>query len=352
MKLNWDQKILEDYIKNQVEENQSLEYKSAAKLSRSRENIDDITKTISSFANANGGIVIFGIAEFKERDKKHLPEKLDSINCTQFSKEWLDQIISNIQPKIPQLKIISVKIDESTSEVVYVVEVEKSNTAHQATDLKYYKRLNTTTIALQDFEIDDLKNRSKTPNIILEFKLKKIITKVTTRKNDNRKYLEKSILSLIPSTYTVDSVKTEYELLVRARNIGSIVAHYVVAFVTLPYKFYQEKAVSKRSEVNEFVDEIIELEGKNTIREVVGSQFSGGRVAFPQYGPSRYEPILPNLSMKILKINLKNIDDNNFDINWIVYSDNSKPNEGSIKLIDIELEEINEEDFKDETRLY
>ncbi|MBI4641109.1 MAG: hypothetical protein HY731_10470, partial [Candidatus Tectomicrobia bacterium] len=45
------------------------------------------------------GTIIYGVKEYLAPDKKHLPEKLDGIDRTQFSKEWLEQVINgNIEP--------------------------------------------------------------------------------------------------------------------------------------------------------------------------------------------------------------------------------------------------------------
>jgi len=41
-------------------------------------------------ANSAGGIIIYGIKEYDEADKRHLPEKIDPIQQNVFSKEWLE----------------------------------------------------------------------------------------------------------------------------------------------------------------------------------------------------------------------------------------------------------------------
>ena len=81
-------------IADQIEESSILEYKAAESLGRSDGKKRDITKDISALANAAGGILIYGIREHTDPDQSHLPEALDPVDQSKFSKAWLDQIIS------------------------------------------------------------------------------------------------------------------------------------------------------------------------------------------------------------------------------------------------------------------
>jgi len=173
----WTQtKIEQEYIHAQAEESTTLEYKAADALGTSDGKKKEITRDVSALANAAGGIVIYGIKEYDQGDKKHLPEKLDPVARTHFSKEWLDQVINNIRPRIEGLAIYPVPVNEDTrpNEVVYIVEVPQSTTAHQATDLKYYRRYNFERLAMQDHEIRDVMNRGAKPNAEVEFSWKRV----------------------------------------------------------------------------------------------------------------------------------------------------------------------------------
>lgn len=64
-----------------------------------------------------------------------------------------------------------------------------------------------------------------------------------------------------------------------------------------------------------------------------------------KYGPSRFEPILPNRTFRI-DSDLSNLhhfyrDYYDKEINWVVYADNSEPLTGKIKIGDIDVEHEN-----------
>jgi len=162
---------LEALISDQVEENSALEYKAAEALGRTERKKRSITKHISALANAGGGRLIFGIKEFDEEDKKHLPEKLDPVDQTQFSREWMDQIASLVRPKIEGLKIHPVHIGPGLNDYCYVVDVPQGTTAHQASDQRYYKRRNFEAPPMEDYEIRDVMNRISHPVLSAEVRV-------------------------------------------------------------------------------------------------------------------------------------------------------------------------------------
>src|SRR5687768_17044874 len=110
--MTWDLKSIQSYIDNQIEESLNLDYKAADALQKTDGRKKEISKDVSAMANAVGGIIIYGLKEFEESTKKHLPEKIDAVNRSDISKEWLEQVInSNIQPKIERITITPVTVD-------------------------------------------------------------------------------------------------------------------------------------------------------------------------------------------------------------------------------------------------
>jgi predicted HTH transcriptional regulator len=60
----WTEKDLKKIIDENLTEYSTLEFKSLAALNR--DNKEEISKDIASFANAAGGVIIYGIKEVKE----------------------------------------------------------------------------------------------------------------------------------------------------------------------------------------------------------------------------------------------------------------------------------------------
>ncbi|ALR29109.1 transcriptional regulator [Chryseobacterium sp. IHB B 17019] len=183
----WTLDKLNTFIKEGVEENLHLDYKASGSISRKNDKKNEISKDVSAFANSDGGVIIYGIKEFDDPNKKHLPEKIDPIDGNEYTKEWLEQIInSTISPKVHNIVITPIQVEEKDkNKLVYVVEIPKGNTAHQMSDKRYYRRYNFQSIAMDDWEIKDIINRTSKTQVNLVFKAntpKKFLLKMLTPK--------------------------------------------------------------------------------------------------------------------------------------------------------------------------
>lgn len=162
----YDQQYLENLIRDKVEENLNLDYKAADALEHNDKKTSEISKDVSSFMNADGGLIIYGMKE--DPINKHLPHSIDPINRKQISKEWLEQIITGkIRPMLDNLSITPIEIDNDVNKVVYVVEIPKGLTAHQAEDKKYYRRYNFMSVPMHDYEIRDIFNRRENTKLVI-----------------------------------------------------------------------------------------------------------------------------------------------------------------------------------------
>lgn len=161
----WTVDHLRQLIDDSIEESSTLEYKGAGAMSKKDEKKKEIVKQVTAMANSTGGTIIYGMAEYNDDGKKHLPEKLDPINRSEISKEWLDSIIQSIQPRIDGVKIHPVTDTADDNLVYYVVEVPQSHTAHQGRDHRYYKRRNFQLLPMEDYEVRDVMNRKSHPKI-------------------------------------------------------------------------------------------------------------------------------------------------------------------------------------------
>lgn len=268
----WTKGKIEEYISQGIEENKHLEYKGAGAVGKSEEKKKEISKDISSFANSDGGIIIYGIKEFDDNLKRHLPEKIEPIDRTEFSKEWFENIITgNISPTINGLNIFPVVVDDATNFVVYVIEVKKSRTAHQAADNRYYKRHNFKAIPMEDWEVKDVINRANKPIIDI------IIYGV---KNPDLKHPE--------NVY-------EYELLIVLKNNGNIGAQQIEVYVEFEKNLFafikkpKPVVIDKRIQVrfNNRKDNKIVIEN----REIITSSY--------------FQPLLPQVFREIGTIEIK-----------------------------------------------
>jgi hypothetical protein len=328
---------IENLIKDKVEENLHLDYKAAGSLLNTDGKKSEIAKDVSAMANSDGGIIIYGIAEFSDSDKKHLPEKISPINRNEFSKEWLENVInSNISPRIDGLLITPIPL-ENEQEVVYVVDITKSTTAHQNTkDFKYYRRYNFSVLPMLAYEIQDVMNRNKHPEIVLDFNIEKY-TSIKVKEeyvSELAKYT-----TLIPEKIIKTSTINETSYILRCTpfNEGKVYAKYInYQLKVRPFDVILEPKLNQMDESFEFAT----IFGDNTIRDVVDYVSLPRGEGYPKYGPSRFDPVLPNTRgySKNIKLNpdYKYMDG---EIEWTVYADNALPKTGKIKLNDVVLKE-------------
>jgi hypothetical protein len=148
---------LERLVANQIPESLHLDYKDSRALQRSNAS-RELPKDVSAFANSDGGLLIYGIQE-----EGSIPVRLDGgIANSEVSREWIEQTInSNISPRIEGLKIRQIPISDTHS--AYIISVPKSYRApHQERKgHKYYKRYNFESLPMEDYEITDLRSRSR-----------------------------------------------------------------------------------------------------------------------------------------------------------------------------------------------
>lgn len=77
--MRWNEPALLTLISDQIEEADQLEYKGARSLKKADRERDEIGKDVSSFANGGGGTTIYGINEFDDAPRRHLPEKFNRL---------------------------------------------------------------------------------------------------------------------------------------------------------------------------------------------------------------------------------------------------------------------------------
>ena len=146
---------IERMVHGQVQESIHLDYKASGGADPNRP--VEIGKDVSSFANSDGGVIVYGVKE-----EKGIPLGIDEgVDPAHCSKERLEDIItSHITPRLSDVRIIPLLL--GTGRLLYVVSVAKSfGGPHQVSDKKYYKRHNFKSAPMDDYEINDVRNRPK-----------------------------------------------------------------------------------------------------------------------------------------------------------------------------------------------
>lgn len=314
---------LQSLIDSSIEESTILEYKSSFAKQKSSWK-EELAKDVSAMANSNGGTIIYGIREKEGGNGRAVPEKLMPISNKDMSKDQLSQLLSsNIQPVIEGLEITYIPND--TTSGYYVVTVPKSSTAHQnRLSHIYYARRNATVEAMEDYAIRDVMNRSKTPNIELLFSLHKIIVNGTKRSI--------SPVSIMSGRGVTEEhyQRIDYKLKYRLFNRGEIFAQYINCFIHIPIsllKDYSEYQIENDCAII-FED--------NTVRDLVG--INGIQ---KQYGPVRYDPLLPGTSGSAhyisLDLELENSLENLPTVWYSIHADNAPVKEYSLDWSKIEI---------------
>ena len=292
----WSENKLRNLISGEVEESLTLEYKSAEALDRGEFKKKEITKDVSAMANSAGGVIVYGLAESSEPDRRHLPERIVPVNRQQIPREWLEQIIQAIRPRIDGIVIHSVQIGASDSDVAYVVEIPQSNTAHQASDHRYYKRFNFQSVPMEDYEVRDVMFRETAPNIAVRF--------------------------------LIEQTDDARNLLVEARNNGSSFARYIACFLDVPVPILER------------------IENKMSLKD--GGKFYRHRLTNlnQEFADEQFRadfPLLRSMTMhwKIaLNEKFYELRDSDLSVRWKIYADNSLPKEGRIPIREIEVVDL------------
>jgi hypothetical protein len=315
---SWTIELITSHIRDRIQESLVLDYKAAEALQKRDEKKKEITKDVSAMANSAGGTIIYGVRESQDPSLGPVPESIDPVDQIEFSKEWLQQVINTIRPKISGVLITPVEVDRDSNRVVYVVDVPQSNTAHQATDYRYYKRHNAISSPMEDYEIRDIMGRASTPRFEVNFSI--------TRRERLIDVSRKLYGMRMPGEQAQNETRVSFSLTATARNVGSVLANYVNAFFYLPASTLPRDAQIRLGHFDTTTNQLIEFIKSNTVRDVVDYKMISPEGGYPKYGPARFVPVLPKLA-KDWEFDLTNqfeqIEKSGLKIKWEIYADNS-----------------------------
>lgn len=320
---------LQSLISDGVEEGTQLDYKS--RIDKASEKWkSEIAKDVSAMANSNGGVIIYGVKEYDAKDKRYLPEKIVPLDTTEISRETLMQVITNnISPKIEGIEIQTIPINqEKPNEVVYVITIPQSSTAHQSLRTKqYFKRYGSTTDAMEDYEIRDIMNRCTHPDVELEFEIRETLIQ------------DKIIQMPTRNPLDLDQVIIEKKIVLNKKasmlkcipyNRGNVIAEHVHWFIHVPLDLLYDQ---HSPEIINIEKDYALIKGENVYRDILEESTPDNIMQ----GPPRIVPVLPNTKSPNKGIRLKdNLDMQRNDvIFWSLHADCAPMKQGIVILNDI-----------------
>jgi hypothetical protein len=270
-------------------------------------------------ANSAGGKIIYGISA--DRTNRWLPGELDPVERSSITTETLHQIISSrIQPRIEGVNIYAIPITEEKA--LYIVDIPQSTTAHQASNKKYYKRVNNISQPMEDYEIRDVMNRKSAITLALriipDLTRDQVLTESTVALNHGMRFL------------------------VSVNNSGNRVARYCLAELSADQHLIDESTGESHFTGTETgIHQIFTFSNDRIIVR------SGDRTESLVSG--RYYPILPSCERRLGWITIRNrpfknetgnrgltfFSTNDYRLLWKLFSQEGPPSKGEIDVRDL-----------------
>ncbi len=156
----WTRERLESYFG--LEEGYELEFKSSEPLlgGKAEAYFNDLSAAVSAFLNAEGGLLIIGLEQAPNRDKKRggVAERLSAgVPRSAWNGDRLQsKLCDRVHPSVASyVRVHTVKVGTASDEdlLAFVVEVRQGNTAYQAGDKLYYCRRSFSSEPMEDKDI-------------------------------------------------------------------------------------------------------------------------------------------------------------------------------------------------------
>lgn len=147
------EKDLKSLVEDEVLESRTIEYKSALNIDRDKDK-KEFLADVSSFTNASGGDLIFGI-----REDDGVPEEVAGIsidNLDELKGKIEDLIRNGIEPKMPPIQFKDVKLPNSNT--VLILRIPKSwRSPHRVILKKDYRFFSRNSHGKQFLDVEELR---------------------------------------------------------------------------------------------------------------------------------------------------------------------------------------------------
>jgi len=121
----------------------------------------DLIRDVASMANAEGALIVYGIAERNGGYPEHVD---DGVDPATVSAEQIEQIIlTNINPRVEGFFVHRIDLtSRGQGKCTFVISIPKAQKSapHQSDDKLYYRRHDATKLKMEDNEIRDMIGRS------------------------------------------------------------------------------------------------------------------------------------------------------------------------------------------------
>lgn len=171
-KEEYSKEDIQNLIDSRVEESTYLDFKSGAFLNgddvdggenkRGKNIAIEISKDVAAFANADGGVIIYGIKE-----KDFVADQFVFVDARKCSQDRLTQIInSSTERTIRGIEITPFQFEEKVEQMVYLVKIPRSVDApHMNKEKIYYVRRNALIDRMEEYEVRDSYSRDSNPRL-------------------------------------------------------------------------------------------------------------------------------------------------------------------------------------------
>lgn len=168
---NIDIKKIREYISTQQEEHLTLDFKTLDKPEMSPKDRKNLAKTISGFANSNGGIVVWGVDCRKNSDGIDCASEIVEIeNAKQTLSKLNEYTGRSTVPIVDGVRNrLIITTDPKGILITLVPESDKGPHMAKLGENRYYKRSGDSFYKMEHFDIADMFGRRKSPLLELAY---------------------------------------------------------------------------------------------------------------------------------------------------------------------------------------